>query len=177
MEGHLFLPFPVLCYSKAYLAMWAILGRRSPDQRALTWRQTLASNIEFMGKVSYPRKARLRRHAAKAGVETAFLEKQELLLRDFGHAGRLVSRARRLRLDRLLASRPHGPFTQRYMVLKRRTLGCEAASRSGDRCNARSIQSNIVLGYFWQNKAKVSNHFDQASKRVLLRSWLACSSL
>jgi hypothetical protein len=39
MEGHLFVPFPVLCYYKPYLAMWAILGRRSPDQRALTWRQ------------------------------------------------------------------------------------------------------------------------------------------
>jgi SAM-dependent methyltransferase len=120
-EGHLFLPFPVLCYSKAYLAMWAILGRRSPDQRALTWRQALASNVEFMGKVNYPPKARLRRHAAKAGVEIAFLERQELLLRDFGNAGRLVSRAKRLGLGRLLAGLL-APFTQRYMVLKRRTL-------------------------------------------------------
>jgi hypothetical protein len=83
--------------------MWAILGRRSPDQRALTWRQALASNIEFMGKVNYPRKARLRRHAAEVGAEIAFLEKQELLLRDFGKAGRVVSRAKRLGLGRLLA--------------------------------------------------------------------------
>jgi len=37
--------------------MWAILGRRSPDQRALTWGQTLASNIRFMAKVNGPRKA------------------------------------------------------------------------------------------------------------------------
>jgi hypothetical protein len=96
--------------------MWAILGRRSPDQRALTWHQTLASNIEFMGKVNYPRKARLRQHAAKAGVAIAFLEKQELLLRDFGNAGRLVSRAKRLGLGRLLAGLL-APFTQRYMVL------------------------------------------------------------
>jgi len=28
----------------------------------------------------------------------------------------------------------------------------------------------------WQNKAKMSNHFNAASKGVLLRSWLACSS-
>jgi SAM-dependent methyltransferase len=117
-EGHLFLPFPVLCYSKAYLAMWAILGRRSPDQRALTWRQALASNVEFMGKVNYPPKARLRRRAAKAGVEIAFLERQELLLRDFGNAGRLVSRAKRLGLGRVLGGLL-APFTQRYMVLKR----------------------------------------------------------
>jgi SAM-dependent methyltransferase len=116
MEGHLFLPFPVLCYFKAYLAMWAILGRRSPGQRALTWRQTLASNLEFMGQVNYLRKADLRRHAAKAGVEIAFLEKQELLLRDFGSAGRLVSRATRLRLHRFLAGLL-APLAQRYMVL------------------------------------------------------------
>jgi len=121
MEGHLFVPFPVLCYYKPYLAMWAILGRRSPDQRALTWRQALASNVEFMGKVNYPPKARLRRHAAKAGVEITFLERQELLLRDFGNAGRLVNRAKRLGLSRLLAGLL-APFTQRYMVLKRRTL-------------------------------------------------------
>jgi hypothetical protein len=49
-EGHLFVPFPVLCYPKAYLTMWAILGRRSPDQRALAWGQTLPSNVEFMGE-------------------------------------------------------------------------------------------------------------------------------
>jgi SAM-dependent methyltransferase len=122
MEGHLFLPFPVLCYYKAYLSMWAILGRRSPDQRALTWRQTLASNMEFMGKVNYPPKASLRRHAAEAGGEVAFLERQELLLRDFGKAGRLVSRARRLGLDHLLAG-VFAPFIQRYMVLKRRASG------------------------------------------------------
>jgi hypothetical protein len=96
--------------------MWAILGRRSPDQRALTWRQTLASHIEFMGKVNYPPKARLRRHAAEVGVEIAFLEKQELLIRDFGNAGRAVSRAKRLGLGRLLAGLL-APFTQRYMVL------------------------------------------------------------
>jgi SAM-dependent methyltransferase len=129
MEGHLFLPFPVLCYSKAYLAMWAILGRRSPDQRALTWRQTLVSNVEFMRKVNYPRKASLRRHAAKAGSEIAFLEQQELLLRDFGNAGRLVSRARRLGLHHLLAGLL-APFTQRYMVLKRRASGAANQFRS-----------------------------------------------
>jgi SAM-dependent methyltransferase len=68
VEGHVFLPFPVLCYYNAYLAMCAMLGRRSPDQKGLTWRQTLASNIVFMKQVSYPRKASLRRHAAEAGV-------------------------------------------------------------------------------------------------------------
>jgi hypothetical protein len=49
-EGHRFVPFPVLCYPKVYLTMWAILGRRSPDQRALAWGQTLPSNVEFMGE-------------------------------------------------------------------------------------------------------------------------------
>ena len=49
-EGHLFLSFPALCCPKAYLTMWAILGRRSPDQRALAWGQTLPSDVEFMGE-------------------------------------------------------------------------------------------------------------------------------
>jgi hypothetical protein len=118
VEGHLFLPFPVLCYYNAYLAMWAILGRRSPDQKGLTWRQALASNIVFMRQVRYPRKTNLRRHATEAGVEVSFLEKQELLLRDFGYAGRLVNRARPLGLDRVLAGLL-APCTQRYMLLKR----------------------------------------------------------
>jgi hypothetical protein len=52
-EGHLFLPFPTLCCRKVYLTMWAILGRRSPDQRG----QTLASYIRFMPKSNGPRKA------------------------------------------------------------------------------------------------------------------------
>jgi SAM-dependent methyltransferase len=127
MEGHLFLPFPPLCYQKTYLAMWAIFGHRSPDQRALTWRQTLASNIEFMSQVNYARKTSLRQQAATAEAEITFFEKQELLLRDFGTAGKLVSRAKRLRLDRLLAGFL-APFTQRYMVLKHRASGAYPAS-------------------------------------------------
>ena len=35
-----------------------------------------------MRQVRYPRKASLRQHAAEAGVAIAFLEKQELVLRD-----------------------------------------------------------------------------------------------
>jgi hypothetical protein len=109
--------------------------------------------MEFMGKVNYPRKTRLRRYAAKAGVEIAFLEKQELLLRDFGNAGRLVSRARRLGLDRLLAG-VLAPFAQRYMVLARRALGPGDAGGSGDRCNARATQSNRARGHFWQEQSQ-----------------------
>ena len=56
-EGHLFVPFPVLCYPKAYLTMWAILGRHSPDQGPLSGGETLASSIRFMAKVNGPRKA------------------------------------------------------------------------------------------------------------------------
>src|SRR5262249_60500217 len=97
-------------------------------------------NVEFMGKVNYPRKTRLRRYAAKARVEIAFLEKQELLLRDFGNAGRLVSRAGRVGLDRLLAG-VLAPFAQRYMVLARRTLGPRETAGSGDKWNARSTHS------------------------------------
>ena len=57
MEGHLPVPFPALCYPKAYLTMWAILGRHSPDQGPLSGGETLASSIRFMAKVNGPRKA------------------------------------------------------------------------------------------------------------------------
>ena len=128
------MPFPVLCYPKGYLTMWAILGRRSPDQRALAWGQTLASNIKFMGNVNDPRKARLRRYAAKDGVGIAFLEKAEASASRFRkcrQAGEQSASARPRRpLARLLAL-----FTQRHMVLKRRTLGSKDASRWGASLN------------------------------------------
>jgi SAM-dependent methyltransferase len=118
MEGHLFLPFPMLCYFKPYLAFWAILGRRAPGQKDHhSWRQTLDANVNFMSGVSYPSKRRLRQYAARAGVNITFFEKEELRLRTFGNAGKLVSRARQLRLDGFLAS-ILSPFTQRYMVLE-----------------------------------------------------------
>ena len=81
LEQDIFLPFPVLLLLQA---LSRNVGHFGPT---LTWRQTLASSVEFVGKVNYPRKTRLRRYAAKAGVEIAFVEKQELLLRDFGNAG------------------------------------------------------------------------------------------
>ena len=73
-------------------------------------------------------------------------------------------------LDRLLAG-VLAPFAQRYMVLARRALGPGDAGGSGDRCNARATQSNRARGHFLQDKAKMSK------RGVLLRSWLACSSL
>jgi len=47
-EGHLFLPFAALCCFDAYLAMWAHFGPTLARSEALAWRQTLASNLEFM---------------------------------------------------------------------------------------------------------------------------------
>src|SRR5262249_19987376 len=148
LEQDIFLPFPVLLLLQA---LSRNVGHFGP---MLTWRQTLASSVEFVGKVNYPRKTRLRRYAAKARVEIAFLEKQELLLRDFGNAGRLVSRAGRVGLDRLLAG-VLAPFAQGYMVLARRTLGPGDAGGSGDRCNARTMQSNREYGaIFGRTKPK-----------------------
>jgi hypothetical protein len=101
----------------------------------------------------------------RRGVEIAFLEKQELLLRDFGNAGRLVSRAGRLGLDRLLA-----PFAQRYMVLKRRTLG------PGMRTD-RVIGVMLARYNLTEYGAILGRTEPNEQKGVLLRSWLACSSL
>src|SRR5690606_4173969 len=44
IEGHTRVPISALCHYRPYLAIWAVLGRRTADQRGLSWKETLASN-------------------------------------------------------------------------------------------------------------------------------------
>ena len=118
MEGHVGLPFPALCHLKPYLMIWALAGRRSPTQRGQTWRETLDSNVDVMQTVNYRSKHYLRACAQQANVKVAFFEADEMLLRDVGTAARLVVRARRFGMDRVLA-RSLSVVSQRYMVLTR----------------------------------------------------------
>lgn len=118
MEGHVGLPFPALCHLKPYLMIWALLGRRSPTQRGQSWREALDSNIQAMQTVKYRSKRYLRACAREANVKIAFFEADEMRLRDVGIAARLVTRARRFGIDRVLA-RMLSLASQRYMVLTR----------------------------------------------------------
>jgi len=118
MEGHVGLPFPALCHIEPYLMIWALLGRRTPTQRGQSWREALASNIQVMQTVEYRSKRYLRACAREAGVKIAFFEADEMRLREFGTAAKLVARARRFGIDGALA-RLLSLMAQRYMVLTR----------------------------------------------------------
>lgn len=117
-EGHIFLPFPALCHNKAYLAAWAMLGRRAPSQREYSRRDVLAANVRAMQTVNYRTKRQLRESARQANVDIAFFELEEMRLRDVGTAAKVVARAKRFGLDGLLA-KALSRLSQRYMVLTR----------------------------------------------------------
>jgi SAM-dependent methyltransferase len=119
VEDHIFVPFPVLCRNRLYLAGWALAGRRSPIQQGLTWRETLRSNIETMRYCNYPTRRELRQLARTAGVEIAFFEQQELLFRSGGRLRNMLRNADRFGLQGVLLS-ALSPFMQRYMVLRNR---------------------------------------------------------
>lgn len=118
-EGHVGLPLPWLCRSRAYLAACALAGLRAPDQRGLGWRATLARNVALMRLNNYPSKAYLRRVAGRVGAEIAFVEREEFVFRQGGRIGGIW----RLMSGVGMA----GPFAaacglvlQRCMVLSRR---------------------------------------------------------
>lgn len=117
IEAHTYVPISVLCHSRAYLMVWAMLGRRAPHQRGYSWRDTLAWNLSVMPSVVYPTKAAIRRFAEVAGAHVEFVERAELLQRDFGRAGKIVTMAKRLGLSQAAAS-VLAPFGQRYMLLR-----------------------------------------------------------
>ena len=117
-EGHVHLPFPAICPSKAYLMAWALLGQKAPSQRGLSWRDVLNSNMRVMRTVNYRSKRYLRACAKEARVDIEFFEGREMQLRDVGTAARMVSKAKRFDLDRPLA-KLLSVFSQRYMLLAR----------------------------------------------------------
>jgi SAM-dependent methyltransferase len=118
IDGHTNLPFPVFCHYRAYVAAWAIAGRRAPGQMEYGWRQTLDVNTKILRGVNYPTKRRLRRDAEAAGVSITFLEARELDMRETGSAAAIKAQADRYGLRRLAVT-VMSLFVQRYMVLAR----------------------------------------------------------
>jgi SAM-dependent methyltransferase len=116
-EAHTHVPISALCHFKPYLTAWALLGVRTPDQRGMSWRVTLASNLGMMGSVVYPTKATIRRYAKDVGADVQFVERAELLHRDFGRAGEAVTLAKRFGLGEVAAA-VLAPLGQRYMLLR-----------------------------------------------------------
>jgi SAM-dependent methyltransferase len=119
MESHINLPIPWLCHSRSYLTAWAVLGRRSPGQERLSWRETVAHNEYLMRHNNYPTKAQLRAHAASAGAEIAFREREEFAFRRTGPKAQAL----------VFLS----PFMSRYMTLQRApSYSAEVETREAD---------------------------------------------
>jgi SAM-dependent methyltransferase len=117
-EGHVHLPFPALCHNKAYLAAWALTGRRSHWQGGMSWQEALHSNVQIMETVNYRSKTYLGECARQAHANISFHETDEMRLRDVGRAAKLVRRTKRFGIDSLVAG-ILSKFAQRYMILTR----------------------------------------------------------
>jgi hypothetical protein len=115
MEGHINVPLPWLCYSRSYLALWALLAQARG--REANWRDRVDRHAEIMRHNNYPTKARLHSIARSAGAEISFFEAQEFAFRGGGRFGPFLERLRRIGLDRLVVGAA-GLMMQRYMVLR-----------------------------------------------------------
>jgi SAM-dependent methyltransferase len=117
MEGHVNLPFPWLCYSRAYLRLGAWIAWMrgiEPD-----WRRLARAWVNVMRFNNYPTKWRLRRVARSASVAICFAEVEEFLFREGSPLKtRVLKWLRRIRLDRVAVRTAGLVMLQRYMVLK-----------------------------------------------------------
>ena len=80
-EGHIQLPIPLLCYSRLYLSVFALAGRRRSDQEHFSWRQTVDHNEELMRANNYPSKRRLYAIARGCDVNIEFRDAEEFSFR------------------------------------------------------------------------------------------------
>jgi SAM-dependent methyltransferase len=115
MEGHINVPLPWLCYSRSYLALWALLAQARG--REANWRDRVDRDADLMRRNNYPTKARLHSIARSAGAEISFFEAQEFAFRGGGRFGPFLERLRGIGLDRLVVGAA-GLMMQRYMVLR-----------------------------------------------------------
>jgi SAM-dependent methyltransferase len=116
MEAHVEVPFAPLCKYRWYLALWALMGKRSVRQAGLSWRQTLQTDIEMMSQCNYPTQRQLLRIASQVGVKVAFRAADGIRFTTIGRARRLVDYAGRVGLS-AAALWLMARVSQRYMVI------------------------------------------------------------
>jgi len=116
VEAHIDVPLVPLCNQKWYLALWALLGRRSVRQQGFSWRETVRSNLDMMRYCNYPTKGQLQAAASTANVRIEFRDADGIRFRGHGRAHDWLNRAERFGLGRVapfLLSLP----AQRYMLI------------------------------------------------------------
>jgi SAM-dependent methyltransferase len=115
-EGHINVPIPRLCNYKTWLIIWALLGRRSPRQRGLGWRETVAANVEMMKIANYPSMSALHRFARQGGVRIEFASARRLVLKTTGRFPQLTQHWPRF-LKYVLATAASIFYLDRYMLI------------------------------------------------------------
>jgi SAM-dependent methyltransferase len=117
LEGHVRLPLPWACYSRAWLTLGAWLtAARDVDS---DWRRLARHYVHVMQFNNYPTKWRLRRIARSAGVAIRFVEADEFMFRE-GSAlkTRILSALRKIGLERVVVRTAGLVMLQRYMILR-----------------------------------------------------------
>jgi len=74
VEGHVNVPFPMLCKSEAYLKLAAIAGIRGPRQAGFNWQGVYQSNVAQMKITHYPSKREILCDAQSAGLLARFAQ-------------------------------------------------------------------------------------------------------
>ena len=115
-EPHIGLPLIPLCHSRWYLTLWAMAGFRTARQKHLSWRETVAANLDTMQYCHYPYQERLIGDAAEVGVDIEFVQGDWLNQED-KRLTRVFSVARRLGAGGLVTA-VLGAMAERMMVIK-----------------------------------------------------------
>jgi SAM-dependent methyltransferase len=74
-DGHIDVPFIPLCRYRAWLTVWALLGRRNPRAPQLSWRDTVELDIEFLENCFYPTERQILADAKSCGVQVSFFQR------------------------------------------------------------------------------------------------------
>lgn len=95
IEPHTRVPVTFLNRYKAYLAIWALLGRRNSRQVGMDWRSTVESNARVYSTTNYVPKRTLLEAASGLGLEAHF---EDFLDIATGRAARLYRAAKAIGL-------------------------------------------------------------------------------
>ncbi len=75
LEPHIFVPFGGVIQTRAYLAIWALLGIKNSYQKQLRWREVVADNSRYLRScTTYYSKAEIIRRVAPFASNTSCVE-------------------------------------------------------------------------------------------------------
>lgn len=76
IEPHVFVPFATVLQNRAWLKLWALLGIRKGNQRALPWREVAERNHDYLTtSTNYLSSREIRRHFLNHFTDTRYVER------------------------------------------------------------------------------------------------------